>query len=130
MCVPLVTRAVKGKSTPWINDDIREAMEDRNRLQLELKIDTSNSRLRNVTKIAKKHVNKLINKTRVDHHHDRLKDSKGNISATWNVIGEIIPSQKNNIMPIILITSAMKPKSSIVSFLVLENPLLNAHRKN
>ena len=36
ICAPTITRAVKGKPTPWINDDISEAMEERNRLLREL----------------------------------------------------------------------------------------------
>ncbi len=60
-----------------------------------IKIDTSNSRLLERYKTAKKHVKQLINKTRTDHYHDRLKDNKGNTSATWNVLKEIIPSKKN-----------------------------------
>lgn len=95
MCAPLVTKAVKGKPTPWMNDDIREAMKHRDNLQSELKIDTTNSQLRERYKIAKKQVKQLINKTRTDHYHKRLKDSKGNTSGTWNIIKEIIPSQKN-----------------------------------
>ncbi len=95
MCAPTVTRAVKDKPAPWMSDDIREAMKDRNRLQRELKMDTSNSRLRERYITAKKQVKKLINKTRADHYHDRLKNTKGNTSATWKVINEIIPVQKN-----------------------------------
>ncbi len=30
MCVPYVTRTVKTNPTPWMNDDIREAIERRN----------------------------------------------------------------------------------------------------
>lgn len=30
------------------------------------------------------------------HYQDRLKDCKGNTSATWKVIGDIIPNQKKN----------------------------------
>lgn len=87
------------------NDDIREAMDDRNRFQRELKIDTSNSRLWEICTTAKKHVKKkLINKIKVNHYYDRLKGSKGNTSGTWKVISEIIPSQKNKSNAIILIT--------------------------
>lgn len=30
-----------------------------------------------------------------DYYHDRLKDNKGSTSVTWNVIKQIIHSQKN-----------------------------------
>ena len=95
MCAPLVTKPVKGNPTPWMNDGIREAMKHRDSLQRELKFDTSNSQLRERYKAGKIQVKQLINYTRTDHYHDRLKDSKGNTSATWNVIKEIMPSQKN-----------------------------------
>ncbi len=78
-----------------MNDDIRETVKDRDNLSRELKIDTSNSRLRKRFKTSKKQVRQLINKTRTDHFHDCLKDSKGNTSATWNAIKEISPSKKS-----------------------------------
>ncbi len=71
-------KAVKGKPTPWVNDDICEAMKDRDNLQRKLKIDTSNSLLQERYKTAEKHVKQLINNAWTDHYHDRHKDSKGN----------------------------------------------------
>ncbi len=52
MCAPVVTKAVKGTSAPWMSGDIREAKEDRNRLQRELKVGTNNVGLRERYKAA------------------------------------------------------------------------------
>lgn len=94
-CAPIVTRAVKGRPAPWMSDKIREVMQDRNELQQELKIDHDNSSLRERYKTAKNNVKTLIRNTTADHYRDRLKECKGNTSATWKVIKEIIPSHKN-----------------------------------
>ncbi len=42
MCAPIVSKAVKGTPTPWMGDDIHEAMKDRDELQRQLKADTNN----------------------------------------------------------------------------------------
>ena len=95
MCAPTVTRAVKGRPAPWMCDEIREAMQDRNELQKQLKVDQDNSSLRERYRTAKNHVKTLIKDTTAIHYRDRLRECKGNTSATWKVIHEIIPSQKN-----------------------------------
>ncbi len=94
-CVPIVTKAVKGRPAPWMSDEIREAMQDRNELQQELKIDHDNYSLRECYKTSKNHVKTLIKNTSADHYRDRLKECKSNTSATWKVNKEIIPSHKS-----------------------------------
>ncbi len=42
MCANTVTKAVKGRSAPWMSNEIREAMQDRNELQKQLKVDQDN----------------------------------------------------------------------------------------
>lgn len=69
-------------------------MEDRNQLQRQLKVDTNNAELRERYKTAKTHVKTLINKSKSEHYQGRLKDYKGDTSAVWKVIGEIVPNQK------------------------------------
>ena len=95
MCAPIVTKVVKGTPAPWMSGDIREAIKNRDELQKELKVDTNNSELRERYKAAKTYVKTLISTSKTEHYQDRLKDCEGNTSATWKVIGEIIPNQKN-----------------------------------
>ena len=99
MCAPKVTKVIKGRPTPWMNDEVRSAITARNVLQDKLKKDVNNCILREQYKTAKKHVKFLINKTRSDHYCNRLSDSKGNSSATWKIIGEIVPNQKHKSSP-------------------------------
>ena len=95
ICAPVVTRTVKGTPAPWMSSDIREAMKNRDKLQKQLNVDTHNVELRERYKTAKRYVKTLINTTKTEHYQDRLRDCKGNTSATWKVIDEIIPNQKN-----------------------------------
>ncbi|KAK4298597.1 hypothetical protein Pmani_029048 [Petrolisthes manimaculis] len=67
---------------------------DRNELQKQLQVDHDNSSLRERYIAAKNRVKRLIKDTTADHYRDRLKECKGNTSATWKVIKEIIPTHK------------------------------------
>lgn len=95
MYAPIITKAVKGRPAPWMSDEIRVAMQDRNELQKQLKVNHDNYSLRERYKAAKNQVKTLIKSTTADHYRDRLKECKGNTSATWKIIKEIIPSHKN-----------------------------------
>lgn len=94
MCAPVVTKTVKGVPAPWMSDDICEAMKNRDKLQKELKTETNNMKLRESYKIAKTYVKTLISTSKTEHYQDRLRECKGNTSATWKVLGEIIPNKK------------------------------------
>lgn len=50
--------------------------------------------LRERYKTAKTYVKTLISTSKTEYYQDRLRDSKGNTSATWKVLGEIIPNKK------------------------------------
>lgn len=95
MCAPTVTTAMKGRPAPWMSDDVREAVEDRNGLQRELNSDTNNLLLRESYEIAEKHVKTLINRLKAEQYLDRLRNYKRDISVMCKIIEEIIPNQNN-----------------------------------
>ena len=94
-CAPMVSKVIRRPAAPWIDDNIRQAITAKNNAQQILKCDRLNEALRNHYKILKKHVKSLINKQRKQHYLNRLKESKGNIAATWRIVGDIVPSKKN-----------------------------------
>ncbi len=79
-----------------MNDDLRRAIKIRNNAQTNLKADRHNSRLQELYKKEKKHVRALISKTKADYYHARINNCRGNSSATWKVITDLIPCQKRN----------------------------------
>ncbi len=95
-CAPIVTKEIKRPFAPWMNDDFRRAINIRNNAQSNLKAGRHNSRLQELYKKEKKHVRTLISKTKADYYHARINNCRGNSSATWKVITDLIPCQKRN----------------------------------
>ena len=95
ICAPTVTKVVKRQATPWMNDDIRKAMNDRNEAQCILKNDRQNIFLQQNYKAAKKFVKTLIKNSTADHYRNRLVNCRGKTDDTWKVVREMVPSQKN-----------------------------------
>ncbi len=95
-CAPIVTKEIKRPFAHWMNDDLRTAMKIRNNAQSNLKADRHNSRLQEAYKREKKRVRTLISKTKTDYYHAQIKNCRGNSSATWNVITDLVPGQKRS----------------------------------
>ncbi len=130
MCAPMTTKVVRERPMPWIDGDVREAMKSRNDLQKQLKLNQSNSVLREQYKASKDYVNFIMKRSKTEYYHDRLNECKGNTSTTWKAIGEIIPNKKGKTMDKILIIHAIKQKNLTIFFVVLANPRSCVHRKN
>ncbi len=79
-----------------MNDDLRRAMKIRNNAQSNLNADRHNSRLQEAYKREKKRVRTLISKTKADYYHAQISNCRGNSSATWKVITDLVPGQKRN----------------------------------
>ncbi len=95
-CAPIVTKEIKRPFAPWMNDDLRRAMKIRNNAQSNLKADRHNSRFQEAYKREKKRVRTIISKTKAGHYHAQINNCRGNSSATWNVITDLVPAQKRN----------------------------------
>ncbi len=79
-----------------MNDDLRRAMKIRNNAQSNLKVDRHVSRLQETYKREKKRVRTLISKTHADYYHSQIYNCRGNSSATWKVITDLVLGQKRN----------------------------------
>ena len=95
MCAPTETKVVKRPPTPWMNDDLRNAIKDRNEAQSRLKDDRQNSFLQQEYKIKKNLVKTMISNTKSEYYQNEIINCKGKISSTWQTIEEMIPCQKN-----------------------------------
>ncbi len=102
MCAPLVTREVKRPPAPWITDDLRAKMLERNTTHTLLKNDRYNTALQVKYKELKKRVKQLINKSKSEYYNKKLEDDRGNSSAIWNTLKQLVPSNKNITCPLLL----------------------------
>ena len=92
---PLVTRTMKRPPAPWIDDKVRQAMEQRNAIQYQLKFDRRNSLIQQEFKNRKKSVKAIIKAAKSEYYHKKIKETKGNAAGTCNIIRNIIPNGKN-----------------------------------
>ncbi len=91
----MVTKVVKRPPTPWMNDKLRNAIKDRNETQSRLKDDRQNSYLQQEYKTKKNLVKAMISEIKYKYYKNEIINCKGKTSSTWQVVKEIIPSQKN-----------------------------------
>ena len=99
-CAPLVTKEVKRPSAPWINENLRKLMSERNTLQKLLKNDRNNVLLKEKYKTIKKQVRKLLHSTKSEYCLGKLEESKGKVSETWDLLRQLVPNTKSKSSPI------------------------------
>ena len=95
-CAPIVTRVIKRPPAPWINNDIVEAMKLRDHSHTQLKANRSSIPLQATYKHLKKKTKSLIKQAKNHYYRNEVSNSRGNISATWKIIKDIIPGKKNS----------------------------------
>ncbi len=81
---------------PWINNEVKEAIQERNRAQKLIKQDRQNVTLQQKFKEVKKRVKSLINSTKKKYYHQQLHNCKHDTAATWRTLRNIIPSNKQS----------------------------------
>ena len=91
-CAPRVTKVIRRPPAPWIDSNIREAMEATNKAQRILKQNRSNIELQCQYKNLKRQVKNLINHRKKQFYLEELKKCKGDTRLTWKVIKDIVPS--------------------------------------
>lgn len=95
-CAPLVTRQLTRPPAPWLTDDIRSVMKERDELQKNLKLNRYRNSLQNQYKTKKIQVRNSIANGKKQLSRSRLNDNKGNISGTWNVVKQMLPDSRSN----------------------------------
>ncbi len=77
-----------------MNNSVREALNTRNTIRVELKCDRHNSGLLNKNEQGKKGVKTLIAECKARYYHNEFLNSKVKISKTWKTIKRIVPNRK------------------------------------
>ena len=86
-CAPIVTREIVLPSAPWITEDIKKSMKERDALQRNLKHDKYNDDLR---------VKSVIDDGRKTHYRDKFNKNKNDISASWKTVKKMLYDNNNN----------------------------------
>ena len=94
LTIKIVKREITRPFAPWIGQELRETIKEKNMLQLKLKNDRSNQLLDSQFKQNKKDVEKLLNNAKKNHFKEKFSKCKGNSGGTWRVVGEMIPDLK------------------------------------
>ena len=95
-CAPIVTREITRPFSPWIDQTLKNIIDNKNELKYILKSDRTNTSLNDQFKFAKQRVENLLRNAKKDHFKSKFEKSKGNSGATWKVVEEMIPGIRNN----------------------------------
>ncbi len=93
-CAPVTNVTLRRPSAPWINNEVKEAILERNKGQKLLKENRHYILLQQKFKEIKKRVKGLINSTKRKYYHQQLHNCKHNTAATWRTLRTIIPNNK------------------------------------
>ena len=94
-CAPLVTREIRRPFAPWIDEQLRSLINEKNELQINLKNDRSNQILSEQFKQLKKNIQIQIKNAKTVYYRNEFEKCKGNSGATWGVVQNMISYLKN-----------------------------------
>ena len=94
-CAPVVTSKLIRPFAPWLDDNLKQYIAEKNELQIRLKGDRTNQLLNDEFKRTKKQVEHCIREAKAKHYKSRLNDCKGDSGATWKVVRDMVPGLGN-----------------------------------
>ena len=94
-CAPIVTKTIHRPPAPWMNDEIKKEMQNRNVLRQRREI-TNNDITNELYKLSKKRVKSLINKAKENYYNNKFIQCTTKNRNMWDIIKKIIPSKKHN----------------------------------
>ena len=95
-CAPIETREVKRPYAPWINEDIKTKIKERDQARKNLKKDRQNENLIREYKLKKKHVSSLLKIAKTTYYRNKILKSKSS-KETWKAIKNVIPDKRKNV---------------------------------
>jgi len=91
---PYVTRIVRRPPAPWINDDIKRAICDRNEAHQALKFNRHEAAFQVDYKVKKKNVKMLIQSAKRNYFRNKFTEYKNNSDKTWKTVKTLVPQNK------------------------------------
>ena len=80
---------------PWITDDLKALMKQRNQIQFQLKHDRNNVNLQNEYKMLKRSVKRSIHNCKTNYYNDKLHKHAGDTAAVWRILKDLLSNKKN-----------------------------------
>ena len=94
-CAPLVTNEITRPFAPWLDDNLKKCIAEKNELRSRLKDDRTNYFLNYEFKQTKKQVEYCIRGAKTKHFKNKFNDCRGDSGATWKVVEDMIPGLRN-----------------------------------
>lgn len=91
VCAPLITKEVKRPPAPWMCDELKQLIREKNNVRGDLKLDRNNIQLQERHKTLKKQVKRLIINSKINYYDKKFQENKGNSSVIWKLLRELIP---------------------------------------
>ena len=85
---PIVSKQVRGKSSPWLSADIKSEMNKRDKLMRKSR-KTKNGAIRDEYKKQRNRVNNIIRKAKSDYTRTLLSENSNNPNGFWAAIKRI-----------------------------------------
>ncbi|XP_068200651.1 uncharacterized protein [Palaemon carinicauda] len=114
-CAPIVTRQLLRPPAPWISEQIRSAIKERDQTQSSLKQDPYNELLRENYRDKKKTVELVIDASRKEYYNNEFKKNINDISATWKTAKKMLSNVTNNDFELIENSEAILTKTENVN---------------
>ena len=97
-CAPLVTRKLKRPFAPWLNEELRTLIQQKNNTLKAWKNDRNYVDLEYTYKNLKSQVRGSIHHFKSLHYNRKFNEHKSNSKMVWKVIKELIPNNKSSNM--------------------------------
>lgn len=94
LCAPITTKEIKRPYRPWITDDIKTLMVERDTLCRNLKKDRYNAEINNKYRTIKKQIRGRLHHAKSKYYNEKLDKAKGDSASTWRTLKELLPNKK------------------------------------
>ena len=94
-CAPFITTEITRPPAPWIDENMKKIIHEKNQLKARLKLDRSNLLLDSEFKNSKKLVEHCLRTAKKQHFNTEFNDCKGNSGATWKVVEGMLPGLRS-----------------------------------
>ena len=96
-CAPKITAQVTRPPAPWINEEIKDMLRERDKLQKLLKSNRNNEAISNNFKQKRKQVKYVMAKSKAQYFKNKFQECGKNSAKKWNAIKGLLPDKKKNI---------------------------------
>ena len=94
-CAPFITAEITRPPAPWIDDNLKKIIHEKNELKGRLKRDRTNLSLDNEFKETKKSVEHCLRTAKKQHFKTEFHNCKGDGGATWKVVEDMLPGLRS-----------------------------------